>query len=333
MERRLTAILIADVVGFSRLMEKDEVGTHAALQAHRDDLIAPTIAAKSGRIVKLMGDGIFVEFVSVVDAVSSAIAIQEGLRDRNMDIEQERRIELRIGVHLGDVIVDGDDLYGDGVNVAARIESLAEPGGICLSQQALDQVETKLDLVFADMGEQAVKNIARPVHVHRIVFEDSAAPLDRMVKPGNRRRAASFGIVGAVAILAAVALVALWWRPWVATVQPAAIERMAHSLPARPSVAVLPFANLSADGGQRHFIDGMTDDLITELSRIKGIFVIARSSTAAFRKQSVSIPRVAEKLGRAIRTGGKCSPRRQKIEGQCQVDRRDFRKVHLGETL
>ena len=159
MERKLTAILAADVVGYSRLMELDEAGTLAALKTHRQELIDPEIAGHHGRLFKLMGDGALVEFASVVDAVACAVAIQEGMAARNQDLPDDRRFEFRIGVHLGDVMIEGDDLYGDGVNVAARLEGLAEPGGICISQQALDQVETKLDLPFEDLGEQQVKNI------------------------------------------------------------------------------------------------------------------------------------------------------------------------------
>lgn len=168
MERHLAAILAADVVGYSRLMERDEAGTLSALKAHRKDLIDPTIATHNGRIVKLMGDGTLVEFASVVDAVTCAVAIQEGMAGRNAEAPNDRRLELRIGVHLGDIIVEGEDIYGDGVNLAARLEGLAEPGGICLSQQAFDQIETKLDLAYEDLGEQQVKNIRRPVRVYRV---------------------------------------------------------------------------------------------------------------------------------------------------------------------
>ena len=168
MERRLAAILAADVVGYSRLMEADEAGTLAVLISHRQDLIDPQIAEHHGRIVKLMGDGALVEFASVVDAVTCAVAIQEGMAARNKGVPESRWIVFRIGVHLGDVMVEGDDIYGDGVNVAARIEGLAKPGGICISQQVFDQVETKLDLAYEDMGEQRVKNITRPVKVFRV---------------------------------------------------------------------------------------------------------------------------------------------------------------------
>ncbi len=182
MERKLAAILAADVVGFSRLMERDETGTLAALKAHRGELIEPQITEHHGRVVKLMGDGTLAEFASVVDAVACAIAIQRGMAARNADVADERRIALRVGVHLGDVIVEGDDIYGDGVNVAARLERLAEPGGLCLSRQAYDQVDTKLELAVEDLGDQQVKNLARPVRVFRVAL-DGAAPAAEAAAP------------------------------------------------------------------------------------------------------------------------------------------------------
>lgn len=297
MDRRLAAIMVADVVGYSRLMEGDEVGTFTALRANHSDLIAPAIAQKRGRIVKLIGDGVLVEFTSVVDAVSCATEIQASFRKRNEGTAQERRIDLRIGVHLGDVIVEDDDLYGDGVNVAARIESLADPGGICISQQALDHVETKIDFRFVSLGEQNVKNIERPLHVYKIVLDGSGAPKPYSTAPNARRRLVFLRAAGVVACLIIVGLVGAWLRPWEAPIKPATIERMVHALPERPSLAVLPFANMSDGPGQQHFVDGLSEDLITDLSRINGLFVIARNSTFAYRNQSVSIARVAEELG------------------------------------
>jgi class 3 adenylate cyclase len=184
MDRRLAAILAADVVGYSRLMEQDEAGTLAALKTHRAELIDPLIAEHNGRVVKLMGDGAPVEFASVVDAVACAIALQSGMAERNAGSSEQRRMEFRIGVHLGDVIVEDDDLYGDGVNVAARLEGLAESGGICLSQQAYDQVETKLGLQVDDLGEQQVKNIARPVRAYRVIQEGRPSRTRRSIRRG-----------------------------------------------------------------------------------------------------------------------------------------------------
>jgi class 3 adenylate cyclase len=204
-ERRLTAILAADVAGYSRLMGADEEGTLARLKAHRRELVDPKIAEHRGRIVKTTGDGMLVEFPSVVDAVRCAVDMQRGMAERNVEVPSDRRIEFRVGINLGDIIIDGDDIYGDGVNVATRLESLAEPGGLCTSRKVRD----KLDLAFEDMGEREVKNIARPVRVFRI-----AAPV---------------------------------------IVQATASTKPALALPDKPSIAVLPFSNMSGDPEQDHF--------------------------------------------------------------------------------
>ena len=254
MERRLAAILVADVVGYSGLMEADEKGTLTALKAHRQELIDPQIAGHNGRIVKLMGDGALVEFASVVDAVECAVEIQRAMAERNANIADNRHIQFRIGVHLGDVIVEGEDIYGDGVNIAARLEGLAEPGGVCISQQAYDQVETKLNLSYEDLGKQQVKNIARPVHVYRIAIDRSvsAAP-----------------------------------SPTTETL----------SLPDKPSIAVLPFTNMSGDPEQDYFADGLTEDIITALSHWRSFPVIARNSTFTYKGRAVGVHQVADELG------------------------------------
>ncbi len=252
MERRLAAILAADVVGYSRLMEVDENGTLTKLKAHRRELIDPKIAEHRGRLVKLMGDGALVEFASVVDAVGCAVEIQRGMVGRNHGVPDDRRIQFRVGVHLGDIIVEGDDIYGDGVNVAARLEGLAEPGAVCLSQQVHDQIETKLDLVYQDMGEQRVKNIARPIRIFQWSVENELS--------GDRSPA----VLG---------------------------------LPDKPSIAVLPFDNMSGDPEQEYFSDGITEDIITEISRFRELFVTARNSSFTFKDQNVDIKRVGERLG------------------------------------
>ncbi len=295
MERRLAAILAADVVGYSRLMEEDEAGTLAALKAHREKLIDPKIAVHHGRIVKLMGDGALVEFASVVDAVACAVEIQHDMAERNASVPEERRIEFRIGVHLGDVMVEDEDIYGDGVNVAARLESLAEPGGLCLSQQAYDQVETKLDLGYEDLGEQQVKNIARPVHAYRVRPDGESSVAARPARRGITR--GQWLGAATVALLIVVAGVAAWWRPWAPDAVPASVERMAFPLPKEPSIAVLPFNNMSGDPEQEYFADGMTDDLITDLSKISGLFVISRNSAFAYKGKAVDVERVARELG------------------------------------
>jgi adenylate cyclase len=234
-------------------MEADEAGTLAALKSHRVDLIDPIIADHNGRIVKLMGDGALIEFASVVDAVACAVAIQTGMAGRNADVPGEHQIKFRIGVHLGDVIVEGDDIYGDGVNVTARLEALAEPGGLCLSQQAYDQVETKLDLSCEDLGEQQVKNITRPIRV---------------------------------------------WRWSCGGVQSSeATVSQPLPLPDRPSIAVLPFDNLSRDPEQEFFADGLAEDIITELSREPHLLVIARNSSFVYKNKSKDIKEIGRDLG------------------------------------
>ncbi len=254
-QRRLAAILAADVVGYSRLMEADEAGTLAALKEHRVEAIDPTIAAHNGRIVKLMGDGTLVEFASVVDAVECAVELQRAMAGRNAEVPRDRRIEFRIGINLGDVILEGDDLYGDGVNIAARLEGLAEPGGILISHAVYAHVDRKLPVRFDDQGERALKNIAQPVRVYRVGWE--ADPASRAQRP--------------------------------APSQP--------GLPDRSSIAVLPFINVSSDAEQEFFADGLTEDLITDLSKVPGLLVIARNSSFAYKGRSVDVRSIARELG------------------------------------
>jgi adenylate cyclase len=249
--RRLAAILAADVAGYSRLMGADEEGTLAALKAIRRGLSDPKVKEHRGRIVKTTGDGLLIEFGSVVDAVRCAVELQEGMAAHNAEIPEDRRIEFRIGINLGDIILDDDDIYGDGVNVAARLEALAEPGGICVSRVVHDQVRDKLDVAFEDMGEQQVKNIARPVHVW----------------------CARLGAKPAVSASAPLAL------------------------PDKPSIAVLPFQNLSGDPEQEYFADGMVEEITTALSRIRWLFVIARNSSFTYKGRAVDVKQVARELG------------------------------------
>ncbi len=254
--RRLAAILAADVVGYSRLMGADEEGTLAALKGHRKELIDPLIAQHQGRIVKTTGDGLLIEFASIVDAVRFAVVMQQGMKDRNANLDDSRRIRLRVGINVGDVIVEEGDIFGDGVNVAARLEALAEPGEICVSATVREHVGEKLPIGFADLGEHSVKNIARPVHVYRI--ETRAEP-----------KTASTG------------------KP-----EPAML-----ALPDRPSIAVLPFANMSGDAEQDYFCDGMVEDIITGLARLKWLFVIARNSSFVYKGKSVDVKQVGRELG------------------------------------
>jgi adenylate cyclase len=249
--RRLAAILAADVAGYSRLMGADEEGTHERLKALRRELLDPEIAEHHGRIVKTTGDGLLVEFASVVDAVRCAVAVQQAMPERNAGIAADSRIELRIGINLGDVIVEPDDIYGDGVNIAARVEALAEAGGVFVSNTVYDQVRDRLPLVFEDLGDQQVKNIARPVRVYRVRHIAAAKTAAPPVLP----------------------------------------------LPDKPSIAVLPFANMSGDPEQEYFVDGMVEEIITALSRIRWLFVIARNSSFTYKAQAVDVKQVGRELG------------------------------------
>jgi adenylate cyclase len=252
-ERRLAAILAADVVGYSRLMGADEEATLADLKRHRRELTDPKIKEHRGRIVKTTGDGVLVEFASVVDAVRCAVDIQREMADRNAAVPPERRIEFRIGLNVGDIIIDGTDIYGDGVNVAARLEALAEPGGICISRVVRDQVRDKLDFSFEDMGEQQVKNIARPVRTHRVLLGPNA-------------------------------------------IEAAAVPT-ARAPQQKPSIAVLPFANMSGDAEQEYFSEGITEDVITNLSRNRAFFVISRSTSFTYKCPAVDVAKIARELG------------------------------------
>ena len=297
-ERRLAAILAADVAGYSRLMGNDEEGTLAKLKTCRRELIDPKIAEHHGRIVKTMGDGVLVEFASAVDAVRCALDIQRAMAEHNTATPDNRRIELRIGINVGDVIIDEGDVYGDGVNIAARIETLAEPGAVCLSENAYQQIKGKLSLDVTDMGARQLKNIAQPVRVFRIDLSDGAVLATEsrhawsLMHAAQRRRL--LGVVLAVAALSTAGIIA-WWQPWVH--RDASMARMAPSLPGKPSIAVLPFTNMSADPQQDYFADGIAEDIITDLSKISGLFVIARNSTFTYKGKPVKIQQVAEGLG------------------------------------
>jgi TolB-like protein/class 3 adenylate cyclase len=254
-ERRLAAVLAADVAGYSRLMGRDEEGTLARLKAVRKTLVDPKIAARRGRIVKTTGDGILVEFPSIVDAVCCAVEVQRAMIERNAEVPRESRIEFRMGVNLGDVITDGDDIHGDGVNIAARLETLAEPGGICVSQTVVNHVRGKVPFDAKDAGEQVLKNIARPVHVFHIVIDL------------NHQDVASKVTIATLA------------------------------LPDKPSIAVLPFQNISGDPEQEYFADGVVEDIITALSRFSELFVIARNSSFTYKGRAVDVKQVGRELG------------------------------------
>ncbi len=294
MERHLVAIVAVDAVGYSRLMGEDEAGTLNQLKALRADLLDPKIVEHRGRIVKLMGDGALVEFHSVVEAVQCAVEVQQAMAERNADVSEDRRIEFRLGINLGDVIVEGDDIYGDGVNVAARVEGLADPCGICVARNVYNQVKTKLDFAFEPMGEHRVKNIAEPVTVYRV---DLGTPHARARKPA-RRPTVRLALAAGIVALVAAAAVFTWLRPWEHwAAGPASAERAALPLPDKPSIAVLPFDNMSGDPEQEYFSDGLTEDIITRLSKNQDLFVIARNSTFAFKGKAVDVREVARDLG------------------------------------
>lgn len=257
-ERRLTTIFAGDVAGYSRLMGTDEEGTLTRLNAHRREFLEPKVAEYRGRIVKRTGDGILIEFPSAVDAARCAAEIQRGMIERNQAVIPEKRIELRIGIHVGDVIIEEGDIFGDGVNIAARLEGIAEPGGICVSDDAFRQVRDKVDIAFEDGGDQQLKNIARPVRIYR-------ARLGKIATKAESGSASSN----------------------------------------RPSIAVLPFQNMSGDPEQEYFADGMVDEIITGLSRIKWLSVTSRNSSFIYKKKPVTVKEVAEKLGvRYVLEGG-----------------------------
>jgi adenylate cyclase len=279
-ERRLAAVLAADVAGYSRLMGADEEGTLARLKAVRKALVDPTVAAHRGRIVKTTGDGMLIEFASAVDAARCSVEVQRGMATQNADVPQEVRIEFRIGIHVGDIIIDDNDIFGDGVNIAARLEGIAEPGGVCMSDDAYRQVRGKVAIACDDLGPQNLKNIAEPMRAWRI-------------KAGSQSAA---------------------------TTQPAspAGQAPALSLPEKPSIAVLPFQNMSGDPEQEYFADGLVEDIITALSRFKSLFVIARNSSFTYKGKAVDIKQVGRELGvRYVLEGSvRKSVNRVRITGQ-----------------
>ena len=295
MERRLAAVLAADVAGYSLLMGRDEEGTVTQLKAFRKTLVDPTIAAHRGRIVKTTGDGMLVEFASAVDAARCAVEVQRGVAAENVNVPQQARIEFRIGIHVGDIIFDENDIFGDGVNIAARLEGIAQPGGICISDDAQRQIRGKLDSPFEDMGPQNLKNITEPMRAWRLSVDATAAEYLSAER--------STGIA----------------RPL--------------ALPDKPSIAVLPFQNMSSDPEQDYFADGMVEDIITALSRYHGLFVIARNSSFAYKGQAVDIKRVGQELG--VRYVLEGSVRKIPQPGSCDgaIDRRLDGGASLGRPL
>jgi TolB-like protein/class 3 adenylate cyclase/Flp pilus assembly protein TadD len=296
-KRKLTAILSADVEGYSRLMGDDEEATVRTLTSYRE-VMATLIQQHNGIVLDSPGDNLLAEFVSVVDAVQCAVAAQKEINARNTELPENRKMQFRIGINLGDVIQEEERIYGDGVNIAARLEGLAEPGGICISKTAFDQIESKLPYGYEFLGDQPVKNISKPVGAYRVLMDPrvtvAETPGDEKPIPLRRRAI----IIGAAAVLMLVVAAGIWQfylrRP---AIEPASLEIMALPLPDKPSIAVLPFDNISGDPEQEYFSDGMTDDLITDLSKISDLFVIARNSVFKYKGQSVDVKKVGRELG------------------------------------
>lgn len=286
-KRKLTTILAADVEGFSRLMSNDEEGTFNTLKGHRE-LVDRLIAKHDGRIFGTSGDGVIAEFSSTVEAVRCAKYIQEELQIRNAELPVNQRMNLRIGINIGDVMVDGDNLYGDGVNVAARLEQISDAGGIYISGSAYDQVRGKLSVSFENIGQQQVKNIAEPIVAYRVI--------SRTIPVATKQSWRIPVLAVAVGIFVTAGSL-VWWQPWADRLEAANVHRMAFPLPAKPSIAVLPFTNMSDNIDQEYFVDGMTEDLITDLSQLSSLFVISRNSAFTYKKRTVEPRQVAEELG------------------------------------
>src|SRR5882672_9183290 len=298
-ERKLAAILAADVAGYSRLMGADEEGTHERLKAHLRELVDPKIKEHRGRTVKNTGDGFLADFSSVVDAVRCAVDMQRGMAERNASVAATERIEFRIGINLGDVIVEEHDIFGDGVNIAARLEALAETGGICISRVVRDQIRDKLPYPFEDMGEQSVKNIARPIRAYRM----------------------SVDAVASTPLVAALA-------------QPALSPQSAVAIVAAPvprlSFVVLPFANLSNDPDHEYFADGVTDDLTTDLTRISGSFVIARNTGFTYKGKAVDVKQLGRELSVRYVIEGSVRRIGDQVSRECTAGRRRNRGAPVG---
>jgi adenylate cyclase len=293
-QRRLAAILAADVVGYSRLIGTDEEGTLAALKAHWRELTDPKVEQHHGRVVKTTGDGALIEFASVVDAVRFAVDVQRGTVERNVGVPPDKRIEFRIGINVGDIVIDGDDILGDGVNIAARLEGLAEPGGVLVSRAVRDQVRDRLELAFEDLGEREFKNIARPVRVYRVRLDEVATRRSAAVKRSHIWKW-TIAAGAAVVLMASATLWSFYSR------EPSAPSPSVTSQPtiiaAAPSIAVLPFANMSGDPALDYFADGVTDTMIAGLSRSPAIRVVARTSTAVYKGKAIDVRQISKELG------------------------------------
>jgi adenylate cyclase len=295
-KRKLAAILSADVEGYSRLMGEDEDATIRTLTTYRE-LMSTLIQKHRGRVVDSPGDNLLAEFLSVVDAVRCAVEIQEELRVRNAELPENRRMEFRIGVNLGDVVEEGDRIYGDGINITARVEKLAEGGGICISGTVYDSIKNKLSLSYESLGEHTVKNIKDPVRVYRMRIGPETAPVMREKKAGPKRwqKATLAAVAVLVVVAGAWAIWNIYFRP--PPIEPASVEKMAFPLPEKPSIAVLPFTNMSGDSEQEYIGDGISESIISALSKSPNMFVIARNSAFTYKGKPVKVQRVSEELG------------------------------------
>ena len=294
-KRKLAAILSTDVVGYSRLMEDDEEATIRSINTYRKS-ISTLVEQHRGRVVDTTGDNLMAEFSSVVDAVQCAVETQKEISERNADLPENRRMLFRIGVNLGDIVEEDDKIYGDGVNIAARLESLAEAGGICISRTAYGQVKNKLNLGYEYLGEHSVKNISEPVHVYKVLMDADAAGKVIGEKRQEKRR---MTLAAVIALIIGLGGLAGWYLYIEQTkrIAPASVEKMAFPLPDKPSIAVLPFDNLSGDPDQDYFSDGLSEEIITALSKVPRMFVIARNTTFTYKGQAVKVQQVAEELG------------------------------------
>ena len=295
-KRKITAIMSADVVGYSKLMGDDEAATIQTLAVFKN-VMSVLIDQHRGRVIDSPGDNMFSEFASVVDAVQCAVAIQKELTCRNAELPENRKMRIRIGINLGDVIQEEDRIYGDGVNIAARLEALADPGGICVSKTAFDHIETKLPLGYEFLGEQEVKNIEKPVGAYRVVMEPrvTVAEVKETLIPIWRQKAAISGTIAVLVVLLGVIAWNFYLRPL--PIELASLKKMAFALPDKPSIAVLPFDNLSGDQEQEYFSDGLTDEIIATLSSVPKLFVIARNSSFTYKGKPVKVQQVSEELG------------------------------------
>jgi adenylate cyclase len=309
MERHLSAILAADVVGYSALMERDEAGTFARLKAGRQQLFEPEIERHHGRIFKLMGDGLLAEFGSVVDAVECAVALQRGLAERNASVPEEERFQVRIGINLGEVIVEGEDRYGEGVNIAARLEELAEPGGIYVSGKVSKEVEKKLAFAFEPLGERRVKNVAEPLQVYRVKLD---APSGKRLAPSSRKHALPW----AAAIVAIVVTILAAAAIWLIVLRPAELPTVSLTV---PSIAVLPFDNMGGDQALAYFGDGVAEDIISMLARSPDVSVIARNSSFTYKGKATDVRQIGKELGVAYVLEGSVRKEADKVRIVAQL--------------